>query len=240
MQGIGKEKQMTIGTDLPWSAGKTMEQGQNKPTPQATAVRVQNPELLLQASRRLDWRFLLPDPALEAVAYLGPKSGTLLDALRLFATKLTILPPTVNQPGERYTVVVVCEPSPRQLRAAVGLVRPGGALYVEAHGLLWPAKWLRRNPRSFLQRPHLWQPADYVQALQEWGLSEASAYWFWPDFESCTRIIPLAEPVVLAHAFAAPTARRGAKARLKAAYKRWLVQSGWLTLTQPSFGIVAH
>lgn len=240
MQGVGKQAHMTIGMYTTSHVGKTMEQTQVQSAPEASNAYVANPELLLQASRRLDWRFLLPNPALETVAYLGPKSSTLLDALRLFATKLTILPPTVNQPGERYDVVVVCEPSPAQLRAAVGLVRPGGALYVEAHGLLWPAKWLGRNPLSFLQRPHLWQPADYVQALQEWGLSEASAYWFWPDFESCTRIIPLAEPVVLAHAFAAPTARRGAKAQIKAAYKRWLVQSGWLTLTQPSFGIVAH
>lgn len=233
MQGIGKQESVAMHPGASWRI--------DKPGQAATAVRAENPELLLQASRRLDWRFLLPNPALETVAYLGPNRGALLDALQLFATKLTILPPTVNRTEMQYDVVVACEPSPQQLRATVALVRPGGALYVEAQGLLWPAKWLRRrNPLAFLRKPQLWQPADYVQALQQWGLTEASAYWFWPDVEHCTRMIPLAEPMVLAHAFAAPTARRGAKARLKAAYKRWLVQSGWLTLTQPSFGIVAH
>ena len=198
-------------------------------------------EQLLQASRRLDWRFLLPNPALERVAYGGPRQGALFASLRLFAEELTVLPASGSaaQPAP-YDVVVLCEPTPRTLQQAVRLVRPGGVLYSEVHGPLWPAKWLRRNPLTLFQQPRLWQPADYVQALTQAGFAEAHAFWFWPDFDHCTKMIPLADPVVLPYVFAPSTQPRGAKGRLKAAYKQWLVQSGWLTVTQPSFGIVAY
>ena len=44
---------------------------------------------LLQVSRRLDWRFLLPNPDLGSVAYLGPEEDSLVDALHLFCQTLT-------------------------------------------------------------------------------------------------------------------------------------------------------
>lgn len=211
------------------------QRSEPQPTQPAPTARVENVEQLLQASRRLDWRFLLPDPALERVAYQGPKQSSLLTSLRLFAQELTFLPAT-----GRYDVVVLCEPTPQTLHQAATVVRPGGALYIEVHGPLWPAKWLHRNPLTLFQQPRLWQPADYVQALTKLGFTAANAFWFWPDFDHCTKIIPLADPVVLPYVFAQPTKPRGAKARVKAAYKQWLVQSGWLTITQPSFGIVAY
>lgn len=215
------------------------------PTQSLTAEHAQTDgatvEQLLQASRRLDWRFLLPNPALARVAYDGPKQGALFAALRLFAEELTVLPASGSAAqATRYDVVVLCEPTPRTLQQAVHLVRPGGVLYSEVHGPLWPAKWLRRNPLTLFQQPRLWQPTDYVQALTQAGFAEAHAFWFWPDFDHCTKIIPLADAVVLPYVFAPSTQPRGVKGRLKAAYKQWLVQSGWLTVTQPSFGIVAY
>lgn len=204
-------------------------------------TRAEPVEQLLQASRRLDWRFLLPNPALARVAYRGPKQGALFASLRLFAEELTVLPDagSAAQPAH-YDVVVLCEPTPRVLQQAAQLVQAGGALYVEVHGPLWPAKWRRRSPLTLFQQPRLWQPADYVQALTQAGFAAAHAFWFWPDFDHCTKIIPLADPVVLPYVFAPSTQPRGAKGRLKAAYKQWLVQSGWLTIIQPSFGIVAY
>lgn len=217
------------------------EPSNGQPPQTAPTARVENVEQLLQASRRLDWRFLLPDPALERVGYLGPTQGALVTSLRLFAQELTFLSAMGSAPKpEQYDVVVLYEPTPRTLQQAATLVRPGGALYVEVHGPLWPAKWLHRSPLTLFQQPRLWQPTDYVQALTKAGFTEANAFWFWPDFDHCTKIIPLADPVVLPYVFAQPTKPRGAKARLKAAYKQWLVQSGWSTVTQPSFGIVAY
>ena len=47
----------------------------------------------LETSRRLAWRFLLPNPHLGRVAYLGPASGTLPRALREFCDSLTTIAP---------------------------------------------------------------------------------------------------------------------------------------------------
>ncbi|MEP0762273.1 MAG: hypothetical protein HRF48_05990, partial [Chloroflexota bacterium] len=48
----------------------------------ANAVAALPPADLRQAIRRLDWRFLLPDPALGRVACLGRAEGSLAEALR--------------------------------------------------------------------------------------------------------------------------------------------------------------
>lgn len=46
------------------------------------------PDMLLQASRRVDWRFLLPNPALGRVAYVGPVDSEHAASLRLFLPNL--------------------------------------------------------------------------------------------------------------------------------------------------------
>ncbi len=46
---------------------------------------------LLPASRRLDWRFLLPNPELRNVLYVGPAHGALWESLRLFSASLTVV-----------------------------------------------------------------------------------------------------------------------------------------------------
>lgn len=241
MQSVSNCSRVMVKTPAAPSADQGAAQVQSTIAQPTAQTRQEPVERLLQASRRLDWRFLLPDPALARVAYLGPKRSLLWASLRLFAQELTLLSATASTAAQAsYDVVVLCEPAPRTLQQAIRLVRPGGALYIEVHGPLWPAKWLKRNPLTLFQQPRLWQPADYVQALAGAGFAEASAFWFWPDFERCTKIIPLADPVVLPYVFAPPTQPRGVKTRLKAAYKQWLVQSGWLTVTQPSFGIVAY
>ncbi|MEZ4731275.1 MAG: hypothetical protein R3E79_29505 [Caldilineaceae bacterium] len=238
MKSTGNTSDVVVArTGSTWDASPVMG-----PQQAVTPPRVDNAEQLLQASRRLDWRFLLPDPALERVAYCGPEKGSLLTSLRLFATELHVFQTATDaDPKVQYDVVVACTPTANQLHQAVHLVRPGGSLYVETPGLLWPAQWRRRrNPLLLRQRPRLWHPNDYVRALNQWGLAEASAFWFWPNFDHCTKIIPLADPVVLPYVFAPQTQPRGAKARLKAAYKQWIVRSGWLTFLQPSFGIIAQ
>ncbi|MBX3011394.1 MAG: hypothetical protein KF832_07790 [Caldilineaceae bacterium] len=195
-------------------------------------------EQLLHASRRLDWRFLLPDPALHRVAYWGPTTSTLLRSLQLFATTLAVCPAAQETAPTEYDVVVAATPTAKQLQEAVAAIRPGGLLYLEAHGLLWPATWHR--PQRLLQQPRLWQPRDYMALLQRKGLHNIKSFWFWPNFESCTKIVPIDDPVVLAYALGTPTKASSIKAKLKTAYQRWIVQSGWLPLTVPSFGIIAQ
>src|ERR1044071_531014 len=63
-------------------------------------------DVLLQASRRVDWRFLLPDPNLGRVAYFGPARGALLESLRLFSAALA-LGEAASSGGAQHDLVVI-------------------------------------------------------------------------------------------------------------------------------------
>ena len=186
-------------------------------------------DALLQASRRVDWRFLLPDPNLGQVAYLGPARGALLESLRLFSAALAV---GQAARGAQHDVVVAHSPSLEQLRSAAGLVRPGGYLYVEAYGPLHRRR-LRRGPGRW---PRF--AADYVAAVERLGLAEAVAYWHWPSFESCAEIVPLADPDAMLLALG--RRRSGAGARLKSALGRALLRSGLFARLAPCFSVVAR
>jgi hypothetical protein len=156
-------------------------------------------DALLQASRRVDWRFLLPDPKLGRVAYIGLEQNALLQSLQLFAESLDVFEPAAinSSVAGQFDVVVVRSPDFVALRGAVALMRPGGYLYIEGSGLLWSLRQrTRRKGAMSLQKPRLWSPADHVAFLGELGLSEAQTYWVWPNFERCTRMLPLDDRLV--------------------------------------------
>ena len=185
-------------------------------------------DALLQASRRLDWRFLLPDPSLRQVAYLGPARGALLDSLRLFSAALTTIDRSAAQTERtaQFDLVVARGPAPADLWRAAELVRPGGFLYVEVANRLWPRS---RGPRY---------ATDYVAALGRRGFGEVAAYWHWPNFESCAEIVPLDDRDALLLAFS--RRRSGTAARLKTTAGRWLLRSGLLARVVPCFSVLAH
>ena len=185
-------------------------------------------DALLQASRRVDWRFLLPDPNLGYVAYLGPAQDALAVSLRLFSAALTLVDAGPGPSGVEYDVVVARSPSLPALRRAAGLVRPGGFLYVEAYG---PFK--RRRAASGLRFA-----ADHIAAVERLGLADAVAYWHWPNFDACAEIVPLGDRDALRLAFA--RRRSGAGARLKSALGRALLASGLFARLAPCYSIVAR
>lgn len=134
----------------------------------------------LQASRRLDWRFLLPDPALGRVAYVGAAQPALIEALQLLAAQVDLWTAASSGaenalPGspDAYGLVVAHAPAAgafeATLRQAAALLRPGGTLYLETRGRL-----TRR-----------------LAALRRVGLANVAAYWIWPNFAACTKIIPV-------------------------------------------------
>jgi hypothetical protein len=185
-------------------------------------------DALLQASRRVDWRFLLPDPNLGHVAFLGPARGSLVESLRLFSTALA-----ANDAARQealYDVVVAATPTHAQLRRAAGLLRPGAHLYVEARGPFKLARLLRRGQPRFA--------ADYVAAVQRLGLVEALAHWHWPNFENCAEITPLGQRDALLLALA--RRRSGTGAQLKSLAGRALLWSGLFERLVPCFSVVAH
>jgi hypothetical protein len=188
-------------------------------------------DALLQASRRVDWRFLLPDPNLGWVGYIGPSRGALVESLRLFSRALTMVEPSVAPSASQFDVVVASSPSREALRRAAELIRPGGFLYVEAFGP-FRRRWRTGRGRS------LRFAADYVATMERLGLAEATAYWHWPNFESCAEIVPLADQDALLLAFS--RRRSGAGARLKSAAGRALLRSGLFARLAPCFSIVAR
>jgi len=82
-------------------------------------------DALLQASRRLDWRFLLPDPTLRRVAYVGAAHAGLLASLQRFAGELDWWEPasarTEGLPAVGYDVVVAHAPDEAALQTAAAL-----------------------------------------------------------------------------------------------------------------------
>ncbi len=181
----------------------------------------------LQASRRLDWRFLLPEVQWTSVMYCGPADGDLLAAMEEFGMAVTVLD-TVSQLEShttRYELVVATRPSLEVLGRLVSSIASGGWLYVEA-GREWrPAGGLRHAPQ-------------YVNALRTWGLADVQTYWHWPNFEHCEEIVPLTDRAALAQTMA----RRGSdmKARMKIGVGRGLLRLGLLPRLAPYFSVLAQ
>lgn len=192
-------------------------------------------DTLLQASRRIDWRFLLPDPELGRVICLGSLPDSLLESLRLFSHSLNTLALEAAQdaPAAQADLVVVRQLTPDKLRLAVRHLRPGGYLYAEMEGLLSP-----KRPRPPWKQARLATPPGCITAVAGAGFVDVVAYWHWPNFASCTRIIPLDDRGALQHAFV--NGGRSAKARLQAVAGQGLLQSGLLVHIVPRFSVVAR
>jgi len=136
---------------------------------------------LLHVVRRVDWRFLLPSPVLERVAYIGRAEGSLAAALRFTCASLTVLDPAhLDAPAGDFDLVVIERGTVEMVRRGAALLPPGGCLYAELAG---------RGGASLAA----------ARALRGLGFRGAETYWHWPDFERATRILPLGEPQALAH-----------------------------------------
>jgi hypothetical protein len=165
------------------------------------AVEWGRPDRDLQIARRLDWRYLLPDPGLCKVTLIGRPEGILFEALQRFSEKLTVIPRSARRtqttPADS-DVAVVRSSEPGAVALASSALRTGGYLYWE----LGASRW-RLSPRSCLG------------ALRTHGFDEIKMYWCRPSFEKCLEIIPLREPSALAFAL---SQRFGGK-------RRWLLHA---------------
>jgi hypothetical protein len=125
----------------------------------------------LQAARRIDWRFLLPEPDLGDVVCVCTPESELLESLRLLSASVT-----VTGGGERqgaYDVAVLRNPSTMEIETAAQLLRPGGWAYIESS---------KDGPRV----------GRYVAVLERHvRFEDVDAYWHWPDFDSCEAIVSL-------------------------------------------------
>jgi hypothetical protein len=146
---------------------------------------------LLEASRRVDWRFLLSDPALGEVVYVGRRNEALIEACSAFASRVSVLDPlTPMSDGVEADTVVAVDPRADELRTAAERLRGGGWLYAEFSGFT-PAA-IRHARRPSLSR-------RCARALERLGFEDVRRHWHWPTFAACTEIIPIAEPEALRH-----------------------------------------
>lgn len=172
------------------------------------AVAEMPPAGLRQTIRRLDWRFLLPDPALGRVAYLGPASDSLAAALRASGAALTVITgPLADADRAAFDTVVAVDPLRESLAAAADLLCPGGWLYAEVSGGAGRAGRIATGARGV-------------------GFGEAQLHWHWPDFARGTRILPLDDGGALVYALL--KGRRDAAGMPLAALVRGLQRAGAL------------
>jgi len=198
---------------------------------------------LLQLIRRLDWRFLLPDPVLRHVAFLGDDDPELTQGLRRTSRALSLLDlhwrfPEGQEP--RFDTVVLRSARLQDADRAARLVHPGGCLYWEIEpsrlalgnaGLrerLFPHPADRQAPTSLVRlRSHLGQL----------GFTHVQFHWHRPSFRGAVEIIPLEDEGILRFVLDG----RGARfpGRVKRLGARWLLQLGLLRGLVPSLSVIA-
>lgn len=173
-----------------------------------------NVDELLPLSRRLDWRFLLPDPTLGRVSYVGKESSPLFHALRRFSGEWV-------PAGQSVDLIVLTDANLSDFKKHIV---SASAFYVELNRPTWP---LRLRQAS--------APTSYLRAAAKAGF-QADAYWHYPDFEAATRIIPFSAASPLLNVVAKN--RRDKKTRIKVAGMEWLLKSGALARTVPCLSII--
>jgi hypothetical protein len=144
-----------------------------------------DPALLLQASRRLDWRFLLPRPQLAATVYLGRPDAALIAALRAHAELTIVSEDTLRSLTSSFDLAVLKDPSLGSVRAGRDLVRPGGWVYAEVGGVL-------RRPGLV---PVAARPVSrWRRVFIDAGLTEVTAQWHVPNHDAAAFLVPLGDP----------------------------------------------
>lgn len=107
--------------------------------------------------RRVDWRFLLPDPRpARSVCFAD---GLLAQAVAAISGDM-IGP--ITQPIGECDLAVAVDPTQKTLQAAWTALRPGGACYIEWHS------------------PLAGGPANVRRRLEATGFTNVACYWTWP------------------------------------------------------------
>lgn len=107
--------------------------------------------------RRVDWRFLLPDPAPRTSVCFA--DGLLAEAVDLISTRVA---EPGRAPADECELAVAVDPDGATLRAARAALRPGGSCYTEWYSpLAGGARGVRRRLRAA-------------------GFDDVTCYWAWP------------------------------------------------------------
>jgi hypothetical protein len=178
----------------------------------------------LRASRRIDWRFLLPEPRLRMVAYAGGPDATMRHPLELFADGIVPIAGDGRAFGDAPPCDLIVlegiapEAWDRVLRGA-----RGDWIYVEL-----PRVALRERRRQ-LRRA--------VDGLARAGFSDVVPHWHWPTFGRCEEIVPLHSPGAVRLML---MRRRAYGDATKAFVARWLARANRLADVAPDVSLIAR
>lgn len=165
----------------------------------------------LQLSRRLDWRFLLPEPDFGQVLYVGADDPQLAAALESSAAVQRF----AGRGGqEQFDLVVAKGADFAAVGAALLALRPGGWLYWEAGRI-----------------------GHHARFLEAVGLCDIALHWHLPSFAACTRILPLRD---LGHRDQAFFASVFSARKLSTRALGWLARWGLAQPLAASVSIVAR
>jgi len=191
----------------------------------------------LQLSRRLDWRFLLPQPDLGRVAYLGSDDTTLPSALSHFSDSFTVIPQQAAESAEAagsdtFPLVVLRSWKLADLKRASALLSSGGSLYWEIDRKAWllSGRGVQRFWYLYSHHPVAW--------LRRLGFASVEMYWHYPDFEACREIIPLNDRSALDYVFSRNHGSVGRRLLLRGAGS--LARTGALRHLVPCLSVVAR
>jgi hypothetical protein len=199
------------------------------------------PDPTAQTTRRLDWRFLLPDPDLQRVIYFGPGSDRLLESLQRFAASVEVggspAPENCPHAPESFDLTVLQGDCHRSVERARLLLRAEGMLYWELERTpLIPSRQGRRTGESTLDR--LQTRHRYRSLLQSHGFGDVRTYWHHPNFEECRQIIPAGEPHLLTYRL---SQAGGSRSRLAARTLGWLAcRTGLIGHLAPTISVIAQ
>lgn len=205
-----------------------VEEGRSSPMARHHAARRDQD---LQLVRRVDWRFLLPDPRLRHLAYLGPKKGLLLQALQNFSEPFSIiswsdLPDYRPSIHSGFDLAIVHSPKAVDLQGIHSILKDGGYLYWEIVRTDIGQRWRLRHFR------------DYVASLTEMGFDNIHVSWHRPNFDSCLQIIPLDKKFALHYVFRRP--RRDLAGQIQVAAGKFLVENDLLSRVVSCISLVAR
>jgi hypothetical protein len=143
-------------------------------------------ESLLEASRLVDWRFLLPNPNLGQVAVTGNISASLRESLALFSESVSYLEAPFDDSSLQVDLLVIRGSLDGDLARTLAVVKPNASVYIEFS--------VRLNRFPFHHPLH-----SNIDVLKAHGFENIQAHWHSPNFEGCKRLIPLDNPDALAY-----------------------------------------
>ncbi len=221
---------------------------------QPLAVDVQTDKSVneLQLVRRLDWRFLLPNPSLTSVAYIGQNNQTLLSALQYFCETVYFVNETAHfkenhKRQSRFDSVVVTSLNFSDIEKACTLLKDGGYLYWEIERTGWINSLNKKKKsqqsvnssnngviKGFKDFGNLHK---HIAFLKKLGFTDIEINWHRPNFDKCLEIIPLNNPTALDYYFSRD--RTDLAGQFKIVAGRLMMKSGILKYVVPCVSVVA-